>query len=85
MGLFKRLRLYLDTSVISYLDQHDAPEKMQNTLALWQDIQQEKIVSWNFKHMVNVKTIRGVRGIASIKGYGAIDIVQPTMLLESEE
>jgi predicted nucleic acid-binding protein len=43
------------------------------------------LVSWNFKHMVNVKTIKGVRAIAILSGYGNIDIVAPTMLLESEE
>lgn len=31
----KRLKVYLDTSVISYLDQKDAPEKMEETLRLW--------------------------------------------------
>lgn len=42
------------------------------------------IVSWNFQHMVNVKTIRGVRGIANINGYNNIDIMQPTMLISNE-
>jgi hypothetical protein len=40
------------------------------------------IVSWNFKHMVNVKTIKGVRAITNLYGYNNIDIVQPTMLVE---
>lgn len=31
----RRLKVYLDTSVVSYLYQVDAPEKMQNTLELW--------------------------------------------------
>ena len=31
----KRLKVYLDTSVVSYLYQKDAPEKMQETLSLW--------------------------------------------------
>lgn len=42
------------------------------------------IVSWNFKHMVNVKTINGVRAISNLHGYRTIDIVQPTMLLRQE-
>ena len=42
------------------------------------------IVSWNFKHMVNVKTINGVRAISNLHGYRTIDIVQPTMLLSQE-
>lgn len=32
----KRLKVYLDTSVVSYLHQEDAPEKMQDTLSLWE-------------------------------------------------
>lgn len=32
----RKLKIYLDTSVISYLYQKDAPEKMQNTLDLWE-------------------------------------------------
>lgn len=161
MNILKKLRIYLDTSVISYLKQDDTLEKMQDTLKLWQDIKQSKydvylsdttleeitqckqpkqdimlqylseiqyttlssndeietlaeqiinlgilskksfddcihiataiviscdyIVSWNFKHMVNVKTIRGVRAIANLQGYKNIDIIQPTMLIQDEE
>ena len=32
----KKLRIYLDTSVISHLDAPDTPEKMTETLALWE-------------------------------------------------
>ena len=38
----KKVRLYLDTSVISHLDAPDTPEKMQETLTLWEDIKAEK-------------------------------------------
>lgn len=31
----RRLKVYLDTSVVSYLYQEDAPEKMKDTLELW--------------------------------------------------
>jgi len=34
----KRLKIYLDTSVISYLDQQDAPERMADTHRLWEKI-----------------------------------------------
>ena len=43
------------------------------------------IVSWNFKHIVNIKTIRGVRAITNLKGYKPIEILNPSVLLESEE
>ena len=31
----KKIRVYLDTSVVSYLDQQDAPEKMAETKEVW--------------------------------------------------
>ena len=31
-------RLYLDTSVISFLKAEDSPEKMQDTVILWNNI-----------------------------------------------
>lgn len=40
------------------------------------------LVSWNFKHLANVRTINGVRAISNLKGYGNINIVPPVMLLE---
>jgi predicted nucleic acid-binding protein len=153
----KKLKIYLDTSTISHLHAHDTPDKMKDTLALWQDIKAGKfevflsettleevgrcpeeklsilmsylneieyieisdndeidevarmivdmgilnakshddcmhiasaivggcdiIVSWNFRHMVNIKTINGVRAIASLQGYRGIDIVAPPSML----
>ena len=43
------------------------------------------IISWNFKHIVNIKTIRGVRAITNLEGYKMIEIWNPSVLLESEE
>ncbi len=157
----RKLKVYLDTSVVSYLYQVDAPEKMQNTLDLWKlfknkvyevyisDIvireisgcNEEKlkilldyldqidyniiettedtvelagkfidfgilkqksfddcqhiaaailagcdiIISWNFKHIVNVKTIRGVKIITTLEGYKDLLIYPPSVLIESED
>ena len=157
----KKLKLYLDTSVISYLLQEDVPEKMEITNRLWKLFEDGKyelylsdvtmkeifecpepkrsqlirclddvdythieisdnildiaeqlvsmkilpakcyddcqhiaaavecgcdcIVSWNFKHIVNIRTIRGVRAITNLKGYKSIEILNPSVLLESEE
>ena len=156
----EKLKVYLDTSVISHLMQEDVPEKMADTLKLWDmfkdgkydvylstvtleevsdcpepkrskmysyleqidytpieitddmsDIAQQIIdmgiltqksyddcqhiaaaviygcdciISWNFKHIVNIKTIRGVRAITNLKGYKPIEILNPSVLLESE-
>lgn len=156
----QKLKVYLDTSVISHLSQEDAPEKMADTRQLWELFKNEKfdvylstvtleevsdcpepkkskmyeyleqinytpiritddmtdiaqqivdmgiltrksfddcqhiaaavifgcdcIISWNFRHIVNIKTIRGVRAITNLKGYKPIEILNPSVLLESE-
>ena len=35
------------------------------------------IVSWNFKHIVNVKTIRGIKAITTVEGYKDLLFYQP--------
>lgn len=156
-----KLKVYLDTSVISHLFQEDVPEKMTDTRQLWEMFCKEKydvylstvtleelegcpepkrswlldcleqinyslvqinsnvseiadqiiemgiftkksyddcqhigaaissecdcIISWNFKHIVNIKTIRGIRAITNLKGHKPIEILNPSVLLESEE
>jgi len=153
----KRLRIYLDTSVISHLDAPDVPDKQEDTRKLWDDIQAGKyevfispvvmaeldecaepkqsgllewlekatytvllktdevldlaaryldagilrqksfddcqhiayacvyhcdmLVSWNFKHIVNIKTISGVKGVNALAGYKEMPIYSPTMLI----
>ena len=153
----KKMKLYLDSSVISHLYAPDTPEKMQETLALWEDIKAGKyeivlsdtvfseidrchqpkrdimygfleeiefsvigsndiireiadevvrqgiltlssyddcmhigsalygdcdcIVSLNFKHLVNIKTIKGVRFITALLNYKNIDILPPSMFM----
>lgn len=157
----RKLKVYLDTSVISHLLQEDVPEKMFDTRQLWKMFKDGKydvylstvtleevsdcpdpkrselikfldqihytvlditdeietvahkiidmgiltnksyddcqhiaaavvaecncIISWNFKHIVNIKTIHGIRAITNLTGYKAIDILSPSVLLESEE
>lgn len=156
-----KLKVYLDTSVISHLFQEDVPEKMADTRQLWEMFRAGKyevylstvtleelkgcsepkqsllfdylgqidyylvqindnvaeiaqqiiemgiltrksyddcqhigaaivsecdcIISWNFKHIVNIKTIRGIRAITNLKGHKPIEILNPSVLLESEE
>lgn len=156
----KKLKIYLDTSVISHLQAGDVPEKMGKTLKFWDCIEQgeydvyisdlvaaeieecpepkksyftqkvdsaplevveisdemvilaEKyvsegvfsskymddathvaaasvigctaIVSWNFKHIVKLKTIIGVNGINRLMGYGEIEIITPEIIIEEE-
>jgi predicted nucleic acid-binding protein len=153
----KKLRLYLDTSTISHLDQKDAHEKMTDTHMLWKEIEAgvydvaistiterelkacpeqkrlkllsymgrisynvipiseeiisiadtliefkvlspssiddcqhiaaaivgrcDVIVSWNFKHIVNYKTIQGVKAVTAITGFPEVLIYTPTILI----
>ena len=42
------------------------------------------IVSMNFKHLVNVATIRGVRAISNLKGFKSIDIIQPIAMVAED-
>jgi predicted nucleic acid-binding protein len=157
----KKLKIYLDTSVISHLLHEDTPEKQADTLKLWERIKQgeyevymsyvtiyeisqckeelknklmqfvneidvtilpltdevkelankivkwgilteksiddcrhiacaviqgcEIIVSWNMKHLVNVKTVNGVRGVSLSEGYRTIDIGTPQFLIGADE
>jgi len=43
------------------------------------------VASWNFKHMVNIKTINGVRAVNLLNGYKPIDIYTPSMLFERSD
>lgn len=43
------------------------------------------IVSWNFKHLVNYKTINKVKIVNAINQYREISIITPTMLLEEAD
>jgi len=157
----RKTKIYLDTSVISHLDAPETPEKMEDTLRLWEKIKEGKyevvlsevvfdelagcfepklsylfsfldeidyervasnsdtvslagkfvdfgvlrqksfddcrhiaaallsgcdiIVSWNFKHIVNARTIKGARDIAAKGGYKDIMIFSPTMLVEEPD
>jgi predicted nucleic acid-binding protein len=157
----RKLKIYLDTSVISHLDQEDAPELVAETHKLWDRIKageneavissvvnveigncnerkrntlneylneiqytlvevsertvgiasrfvdlgflREKsfddcqhiaaaiisgcnaIVSWNFKHIVNQKTMKGVKIITAMEGYSDLLIYTPSSLMKGEQ
>lgn len=158
----RKIKLYLDTSVVSYLQQEDSPEKTTVTNLFWDRLKKRKdievymsdvvfaelnkchepklsflkkkvkeidfifiekdddaehlankiidlgilteksrddcyhialavlegcsyIVSWNFKHLVNVKTINGIRAITNLQGYSPIDIISPEMMFQEVE
>lgn len=155
-----KIKIYLDTSVISYLEAEDSPEKMQDTVNFWQELirgqyivtisdltiaelskcaepkrtllfehlsvidylevreipetitladeylkygvlnpksrddcrhiaiatitECKYIVSWNFKHFVNIKTINKVQAVNKLMNYNEINILPPSMMLEGE-
>ena len=157
----KKLKIYLDTCVVGYLDQADDPERMRDTQILWDEIQAglydvvisdlalaeidrchesrravlanhlalidfeqvivtppiktlaqvfidqniltmkseddcrhiacamyygcDVIVSWNFKHFVNHRTIHGVKIVSAITGYNSVSIYSPTMLIGGDQ
>lgn len=154
----RKLKVYLDTSVISHLQQEDVPEKMRETLELWEQFKKREdvmvvisdlvirevsqcrepkrsfllnklaqldyamahttdeerklssiylqngalkekslddlthiaiatlndcryIVSWNFKHFVNPKTIKAVNSTNLSLNLPQVDIFSPSMML----
>ncbi|MCL2823752.1 MAG: hypothetical protein FWD57_07160 [Polyangiaceae bacterium] len=157
----KRLKIYLDTTVVSCLDQQDAPDKMADTHKLWDKVKAgvfdvclseitiaeandctepkratlfgyldqieyaiietterttmiarrfidlgvlrpksfddcqhiaaaivsecDVIVSWNFKHIVNHKTMMGVRAIAALEGFDDVLIYTPSVLVGGDD
>jgi predicted nucleic acid-binding protein len=157
----KRLKIYLDTTIISYLDQNEKPERMIETHKLWKKIRAgefeavisdigiaeingcnedkriklyeylsqinytlinsdeksveiatkmvdlnvlkqrsfldcqhianaivsgcDAIVSWNFRHIVNHKTMMGVKAVTALEGYTDLLIYAPTVLIQGDE
>ena len=157
----KKLKIYLDTSVVSYLDQQDAPERMAETQEFWEEVKAGKddvilsdlmfdeinkceeakrnillghvaeihfeevtrdaelrrlsalyfergglppkskedalhiaiatvnncdaILSWNFKHIVNLRAVTAVEAVNIQEGYRTVRIMPPAMLLEKGE
>jgi hypothetical protein len=43
------------------------------------------IVSWNFRHIVNLKTIAGVKAVTALEGYPEVLIVVPSVLIDGKE
>jgi hypothetical protein len=43
------------------------------------------ILSWNFKHIVNLRAMKAVEAVNLMEGYNPIRILSPTMILDEEE
>ena len=161
MVKIKKLRLYLDTSIISHLEAPDVPDKEADTKKLWEKIKAgefeafispvvvmeidnchepkrsflqkelrttphivlkrsdevanladqyiaakilkpkyyndclhiaytriyncDMLLSWNFEHLVNYKTIAGVKSVNALAGYDETRMYPPSMLIGGNE
>jgi hypothetical protein len=43
------------------------------------------IVSWNFRHIVNLRAMKAVEAVNTQEGYELIKILSPTMMLNEED
>jgi len=69
---------YLHAQVLSSLYRADALHVALATLA-----QVDVLVSWNFKHMINLHRIRGFNGVNHALGYGTLEMRSPKEVLEN--
>ena len=152
----RKYKLYIETSIVNHLFADDVPEKMSDTITLWDDLKSGKfevflsdtvfeeldkcaepkrtnmmnklseleyatiktnpeildlaeqyiehgiltrksyldcvhiasaafancdfVASWNFRHLVNYRTIDGARIVNTLLGYKVLGIITPTML-----
>jgi hypothetical protein len=42
----------------------------------------DMVISWNFKHMVNIRTISGVKSVNAMAGYREMPIYTPSFLIQ---
>ena len=91
----KKIKIYLDTSIISHLAAEDSPEKhgvlTQKSrddcrhIAIATIIGCKYIISWNFKHFVNIRVINKVQAVNKLLGYEEVAIVPPPMISEGDD
>ena len=81
----RQLRYYVETSVWNFLLEEDRPEQLipprylDDALHIATAVVHEMdvVVSWNFEHLVKLKTRLGVNGLNRLLGYREIEIVSP--------
>ncbi len=70
-----------------YIDEDIIPQKYQDDalhIALATYSQADALISWNFKHMVKLKTIRGVNGINRMLGLKELEILTPQSWIQED-
>ncbi len=70
---------YIDEGIIPQTYQDDA---LHVALATFNEA--DALISWNFKHMVKLKTIRGVNGINRMLGFKELEILTPQSLIQED-
>ncbi|MDR4497900.1 MAG: hypothetical protein MRK02_08285 [Candidatus Scalindua sp.] len=71
----KKIRLYIDTSVLGGLTDTEDKNRVDIAMGVVHDC--DYIVSWNYKHMVNI-TVRRLSNSVNLKmGYKSIEIISP--------
>ena len=71
---------YIDRGVLS-------PKHLEDVLHIAYAVTSrcDCIASWNFKHIVNIRTIDGVNAANILNGYPTIKIVSPTVLIQGDD
>ena len=73
-------KLYLSENVVGHTSRTDC-----NHIALATLTRADILVSWNFKHIVNVNRIRGYNSVNAKLGHKSLEIRTPREILEYED
>ena len=77
-------RIYTDTSVVGgWLEKEFRDDSRHIAYATLHKV--DVLVSWNFKHIVNLDRIQGYNSVNLKLGYPMIDIRSPKELIHYEE
>ena len=77
--VFSLAKKYIDEGIIPQTYQDDA---LHIALAAYNEA--DALISWNFKHMVKLKTIRGVNGINRMLGFKELEILTPQSWIQED-
>ncbi len=77
--IFSLAQKYIDEGIIPQKYQDDA---LHIALATYNEA--DALISWNFRHMVKLKTIRGVNGINRMLGLKELEILTPQSWIQED-
>lgn len=77
--IFSLAQKYIDEGIIPPKYQDDA---LHIALATYNEA--DALISWNFRHMVKLKTIRGVNGINRMLGLKELEILTPQSWIQED-